>query len=218
MDIVKFWTICSANSIILDKSQIENFERYHKELIYWNEKVNLISRSDIENIFERHFLHSLSILKYENIKKKARCLDFGTGAGFPGLPLKIAKPDIYMTLVDSIKKKIKITEIFAKHTGLKNIDVICSRVEDLKNDKNINHKFDYIFARAVSRLDNLIAWSKELLKPDGKMMFLKGGNLEEEINNSYQKFPNIKIEEIQIDIFGAEWFKNEEKKILVVRF
>jgi len=217
MDIIKFWTICSANSIILDKEQIENFERYYRELIYWNEKVNLISRSDIENIFERHFLHSLSILKYENLKNKARCLDFGTGGGFPGLPLKIARPDIYITLVDSIRKKIKITEIFSKHTGLKNIDLICSRVEDLKVDKNFIHKFDYIFARAVSRLDNLISWSKELLKPDGKMMFLKGGNLEEEINICYQKFTNIKIEEIQIDLFGSEWFKKEEKKIVVVR-
>jgi len=218
MDIFKFWTICSANSIVLDKTQIENFERYHKELIHWNEKVNLISRSDIENIFERHFLHSLSILKYENMKKKACCLDFGTGAGFPGLPLKIARPYIHMTLVDSIKKKIKITEIFAKHTGLKNINVICSRVEDLNNDKNYTNKFDYIFARAVSRLDNLIAWSKELLKPDGKMIFLKGGNLEEEIKTSHQKFPKIKIEEIQIDLFGVEWFKKEEKKIVVVTF
>ncbi len=218
MDLVKFWTICSANSIVLSEEQIKQFERLEGELRYWNEKVNLISRKDEDNIFERHFLHSLSILKYIDIKNKANCLDFGTGGGFPGIPLKIARPDLSFLLVDSIKKKVKITDMLAKHTGLRNIKAISERIEDIASDKKNKEKYDYIFARAVGKLDILIAWAHNLIKPNGKFIFLKGGDLEQEIQQTQTKYTSIKINVININMFGADFFEKEEKKIIVCEF
>ncbi|MGB9912782.1 MAG: 16S rRNA (guanine(527)-N(7))-methyltransferase RsmG, partial [Candidatus Kapaibacteriota bacterium] len=119
MELTEFWTILSANGIILEVEQLKQIERFVKELTYWNDKINLISRKDIDNILENHILHSLSILKYVEIPQKANTLDVGTGGGLPGIPLKIARPDINMILIDSIAKKIKITDMLAKHTGLR---------------------------------------------------------------------------------------------------
>ena len=218
MDLVKFWTVCSSNSIILENNQIQQFERFENELRYWNEKVNLISRKDEENIFERHILHSLAILKYIDLKPKAKCLDFGTGGGFPGIPLKIARPDLSMLLVDSIKKKGKITEMFAKHTGLKEINFKIARVEELQEEFDKRIEFDYIFARAVGRLEVLVDLSHYLLKKGGKMIFLKGGNLEDEFKKTKERFQYVKIDEINIKLIGADWFEKEEKKIITVSF
>ena len=167
MEYTEFWTILSANNIVLNVGQIEQFKRYEKELLYWNEKINLISRQDEQNVLEKHFLHCLSILKYIEFPKKARCLDIGTGGGFPGLPLKIAEPEIYMTLADSIRKKLKTTEMFAKHTGLRNIECKLGRVEDLARDKKYNQYFDIICSRAVAQTVKLIDWSLPLLKNMG---------------------------------------------------
>ncbi|MGI6369186.1 MAG: 16S rRNA (guanine(527)-N(7))-methyltransferase RsmG [Ignavibacteria bacterium] len=214
MEFTEFWTILSTNNIILDVNQIEQFKRFENELKYWNNKVNLISRKDEDNILERHFIHSLSILKYIDLPKKVRCLDFGTGGGFPGIPLKIAMPDIFMTLCDSIKKKLKIAEIFALHTGLKNFNFECSRVEEL--DKKYYKRFDFIFARAVAKTNLLVEWTLPFLKNNGKFVFLKGGALEEEIAEVQKKHPNLNVEEIQIDMLDCPWFKNEEKKIIII--
>ena len=150
MDIVEFWTICSANGIVLSKEQIRQIERYRDELVYWNEKVNLISRKDVENVLENHILHSLSVLKYVNLPLKSRCLDLGTGGGLPGIPVSIANPEARMLLVDSIGKKIKITDMLAKHTGNKYIKAMNARVEDLANKKEYNSYFDFVFAGEIS--------------------------------------------------------------------
>ena len=216
MEYTEFWTILSVNNIVINVEQIEQFKRYEKELLYWNEKINLISRQDEQNIREKHFLHCLSILKYIDFPKKARCLDIGTGGGFPGLPLKIALPEIYMTLSDSIKKKLKITEMFAKHTGLKNIECKLGRVEDLKNVQKYIQYFDVICSRAVAQTVKLIEWTLPLLKNTGKFIFLKGGNLENEINEAKIKYPQLNFTVIEIDLRGYDYMKNEEKKIIVV--
>ncbi|MCX7879635.1 MAG: 16S rRNA (guanine(527)-N(7))-methyltransferase RsmG [Ignavibacteria bacterium] len=214
----EFWTILSANGIILDEQQLRSIERYEKELSYWNEKVNLISRKDSNNILENHILHSLTILKYVSLPHKARAIDVGTGGGLPGIPLKIARPDVFMTLIDSISKKIKITSFLAKHTGLRNIDAICMRAEDFAKDKNNYAKFDVVFARAVAKIGTVASWVKNLLKSEGKMVFLKGGDLTEEIRSANKLFKNLKFEEHLIDLVGYEKFKKDEKKIVVCYF
>jgi 16S rRNA (guanine527-N7)-methyltransferase len=216
MEYTEFWTILSSNGIVLNVEQIESFKRYERELIYWNEKVNLISRKDTANILERHFLHSLAILKYIDLPQKARCLDIGTGGGFPGLPLKIAHPNIFMILTDSIRKKITTTEIFAKHTGLRNIECKCCRVEELGNNKQYIQHFDIITARAVAPIVELMDWAMILLKPKGKFVFLKGGDMTDEIEFAKKKHPNYTYEQIEIDLLGCSYFKDEAKKILKI--
>jgi len=213
MDITQFWTICSANSIVLSVEQLKNFERYHNELIYWNSKVNLISRKDEDNIFEKHFLHSISILKYIKMPPKARCLDIGTGGGFPGLPLKIANPDIHMTLIDSIKKKVTITKMFADHTGLRNIHVLTMRAEELRHKRDFTAHFDFIFARAVSKLSNLVNWSYDYLKANGLFVFLKGGDLSQELNEMKSQFPIYILKLNQLKFSVAIHFELTRRKL-----
>lgn len=216
MDFTEFWTICSLNGIILDETMSRNIQRFQQELTYWNERVNLISRQDAKNILEKHILHSLVILKYEKISYKARVIDVGCGAGFPGTILKIARPDIYLTLVDSIVKKLKIAKMLANHTSLRNINAIAKRVEDLAKESNYLGKYDYVVSRAVASTDKLVHWSLNLLKQNGKFILLKGGNLEHEIKETKKHFPKLMIKEIPIDLIGFDYFKEEDKKVLVI--
>jgi 16S rRNA (guanine527-N7)-methyltransferase len=215
MELSEFWTLCSANGIVLDMEQLHNMERYQNEVLYWNSKVNLISRQDEAEIFGRHILHSLTILRYVDIKKKAKCLDVGTGGGFPGIPMKLARPDIDMTLLDSIAKKIKITEMFAQHTGLKKIKAVCSRAEEFSQLKENINAYDVVVTRAVARIEKVISWVLDSLKPDGKIVFLKGGDLDDEIEFAKSIYPEMKVELLDIKFHGADWFTKDEKKIVV---
>lgn len=215
MDKLEFWTICSANGIVLDREQMANIERFHDELITWNNRINLISRQDLDNIYERHILHSLTILKYAEIAPKARCLDVGTGGGFPGIPLKIALPELRMLLVDSIAKKLKTAGMFAQHTGLRNFEAKTIRAETLADAKEYRAVFDVVTARAVAPLVQLVSWVELVLKPNAQMLFLKGGNLQEEITEAQKRYPNLRVKEQLLDIGGAPWFKEQEKKLLI---
>lgn len=217
MDLTEFWTICSANGIPLEVEQLHAIERYANEIAYWNEKVNMISRKDIPNILDRHILHSLMICKYADFPQKGWVLDIGTGGGFPGIPLAIARPDLRILLTDSIAKKVKMTEMFASHTGRRDVKARCIRVEDLSREKDMVGKFDRITARAVAPLASLMDWSESLLKKNGQYVFLKGGDLSEEIADAQKKFPKYEYIEIQIDCVGYPYFKEEQKKVIIVK-
>ena len=216
--LVDVWTTLSANGIALSKQQMDDLERYHNELRYWNERVNMISRKDMESIWERHIVHSLCLLKYVSFKTKARVLDVGTGGGLPGIPLKIARPDLRVVLVDSIAKKMKIVRMFAQHTDLKNIGTLTARVEDLANDAHYRRAFDVIVSRAVAPVSKLIEWTRPLLAPGGFFVFLKGGDLSEEIGAAQQLFPDLKVTVKDIELFGLPQFKMDEKKVVVCEY
>jgi 16S rRNA (guanine527-N7)-methyltransferase len=215
MDALEFWTICSANGIMLERDQMDNINRFHDELVIWNKRINMISRQDEENIYERHIMHSLTMLKYAKIPPKARCIDVGTGGGFPGIPLKIALPELHMLLVDSIAKKSKTAGMLAQHTGLRDIEARTVRAEALGDDPKFRAAFDVVTARAVAPLAQLVSWVEHLLKPQAQMLFLKGGDLEEEIAEAMKKFPRLAVKECAIDFGGAPWFKEQGKKLLV---
>ncbi len=214
---LEFWTACSSNGIVLEKAQVDTLERYHDELLYWNQRVNMISRKDESNVWDRHILHSLTILKYIDIKEKARVLDVGTGGGLPGIPLKVARPDIKITMVDSIKKKATMAEMFGSHTGLKDITVFGARTEDLAQQKVYRASFDVVVSRAVARTGLVLSWVTELVKPTTVCAFLKGGDLSEEIAEAEQIHPSWTITEHAIRVFGQPWFEENEKKVVVCR-
>jgi len=218
MDPLEFWTICNANGILLSREQMETLERFHDELLYWNEKVNLISRKDMDNIWIRHFMHSLSIVKANVISPKSRCMDVGCGGGFRGIPVGIARPDIHITLVDSISKKMKLTSMFADHTGQRNYKAVISRMEDLATQKEFRGSFDHILARAVAPISSLIHWTRPLLKHNGSYILLKGGDLSSEIKEAKESFPGLTITELPIKWIGVQWFEEEEKKLLTCSF
>jgi len=147
----------------------------------WNAKINLISRSDIEHLFERHILHSLAIAKFINFKPGTGVMDVGTGGGFPGIPLAIMFPDVNFTLVDSISKKIMVVNDVIQKLGLTNATGICSRAEAVEG------QFDYVVSRATAPLTELYKWSRVKIKtkqinaiPNG-IICLKGGDLSDEL-------------------------------------
>ncbi len=163
--------------------QLQQLEGLYKE---WNEKINVISRKDIDSLYERHVLHSLAIAAICNFDDGAQVVDIGTGGGFPGIPLAIYFPEVEFLLSDSIGKKIKVVQEVASAIGLKNVTAVHSRVEEIKS-----RTFDYAVSRAVAPLGELWKWIKPAIRPGQKsddlpngLICLKGGDLTEEIKAS----------------------------------
>lgn len=193
----------------LNDVQIKQFSKLKKIYGDWNNKINIISRKDIDNIYERHVLHSLVIAKFINFSKGTTVLDLGTGGGFPGIPLSIIFPDVNFILVDSIKKKIVVVDAIVNELRLKNVKSEWSRAE------NLDYKYDFLVTRAVAKMPLLVEWSKTKFNknsnnyiPNG-IIALKGGNVDEELKNIQQK----KIVDIK-DIFDTHYFL--DKKIIYV--
>jgi 16S rRNA (guanine527-N7)-methyltransferase len=180
----------------------------------WNEKINVISRKDIENIELHHILHSLAIVKVQTFKDGAKILDLGTGGGFPGIPLAIMFPKVSFTLVDSTAKKIRVVTEVAAALGLKNVEARHVRVEELRTER-----FDFIVTRAVAQFDQLYRWSQKLIAkkhqhalPNG-ILALKGGNIREEIQAMGKGFYS-EIRPIS-KMFNEPYF--EEKAVVYVQ-
>jgi 16S rRNA (guanine527-N7)-methyltransferase len=168
----------------LTEIQIDQFRRLVPLYLEWNEKINVISRKDLDNLYERHILHSLAIAKVVNFKAGAELLDLGTGGGIPGIPLAILLPEVNFTLVDGTGKKIMVVKEIAAALDLKNIQAFHARAEDLK----MLNTFDFIVTRGVAPLADLWQWSRRLLAkkhqhamPNG-ILALKGGNLKAELS------------------------------------
>jgi len=164
-------------------AQFTQLEGLYKE---WNEKINVISRKDIDALYEKHVLHSLAIAVMCNFDDGAEVIDIGTGGGFPGIPLAIFFPEVNFLLMDSIGKKIKVVQEVIDATGLKNVTAMQGRVEELKG-----RSFDYAVSRAVAPLGDLWRWINPAIRRGQKsdefsngLMCLKGGDLTAEINES----------------------------------
>jgi 16S rRNA (guanine527-N7)-methyltransferase len=189
-------------------THLGKLEALYKE---WNEQINVISRKDIDALYEKHVLHSLSIAAVFDFPAGIEILDLGTGGGFPGIPLAIFFPEVKFHLVDSIAKKIKVVNAVSEGIGLKNITTQHARAEEIKN-----RKFDFVVSRAVAPLKDLWRWSRPLLKIKSSTEFtpglvcLKGGDLAAEIHESGLKPQVFEIEQL----FPEEYFM--EKYILYV--
>ncbi len=161
--------------------QLERLEKLDGLYRDWNSKINVISRKDIDNLYVRHVLHSLSIAAFTSFSKGSRILDLGTGGGFPGIPLAIFYPDVDFYLIDGTKKKIMVVEEISAALGLTNIQARQIRAEEVKE------RYDFVVSRAVAPLDQLVLWSRRLISgtdknaiPNG-LIALKGGAVDKEI-------------------------------------
>jgi len=197
----------------LDSNQKEQFKKLGPFYLDWNQKVNVISRKDIESLYLHHVLHSLSIEKFMPFKEGSTILDLGTGGGFPGIPLAIMNPDAQFLLIDGKAKKIKVVNTLIDHLALTNVQAIHKRSEELKM------KFDFVLARAVTRLDRLLELSLPKVSnkhinilPNG-ILALKGGDLQEEI----EEVENMhEVEKIAISsFFDEDYFA--EKYLLYIQ-
>lgn len=185
------------------KSQFERLENLYK---IWNEQINVISRKDLDSLYEKHVLHSLGIAKIMAFSPYTKVLDIGTGGGFPGIPLSILFPEVQFTLIDSIGKKIKVVEAIKKELQLNNVTAIHSRAENIKN------KYHFIVSRAVTQMPVFLSWldakfEKEEFnpKPNG-ILYLKGGDLSEEMKGLKYELFDLK------NVFEEEFF--ETKKLV----
>ncbi len=194
----------------LSQEQVQQFERLKDLYEEWNQQINVISRKDTENFYERHVLHSLGIAKIIRFQKASEILDVGTGGGFPGIPMAIMFPDVQFTLVDSIGKKIKVVNEVCAALGLKNVTGLHLRAEDVKGN------FDFVISRAVTQMPIFINYVRNKIKKERNnklkngILYLKGGDLKEEMKSVKYRYKEYDLS----SFFKEEFF--ETKKIIHV--
>jgi len=192
----------------LTEEQKEKFSKLESLYFEWNEKINVISRKDMDSLYERHVLHSLGIAKVMSFSAGTKVLDIGTGGGFPGIPLAILYPEVEFTLVDSIGKKIKVVEAISQELGLKNVKTIHGRAEKIKD------KYHFVVSRAVTQMPVFLRWLKGKFEKEqinekyNGVLYLKGGDLAEEL-------VGIRCEIFQLKKFFEEEFFDTKKVVYI---
>jgi 16S rRNA (guanine527-N7)-methyltransferase len=197
----------------LSEKQQQQFEQLGPLYREWNDKINVISRKDIDNLYAHHILHSLGIVNVVKFRTGAKILDLGTGGGLPGIPLAIFYPNVQFTLIDGTRKKIKVVQEIIDALGLENAEAKHIRAEELKD------RFDFVTCRAVASLEKLVPWTQRLLRreerhalPNG-LLTLKGGALKEEIK-ALGKGVYVELFPLS-DFFKDEYY--EEKYVVYVQ-
>jgi len=191
----------------LTAAQSEQFGRLASLYREWNDKINVISRKDVDNLYCNHVLHSLGIAKVMSFRPAASVLDVGTGGGFPGIPLAILFPEAQFHLVDSIGKKITVVNEVSKSLGLKNVTGEKIRAEEIKNKQ-----YDFVVSRAVTRMREFYGWVNKKIKKDSiheldnGILYLKGGDLEEEMNELKKPYSIFSLS----DYFEEEFFETKQ--------
>jgi 16S rRNA (guanine527-N7)-methyltransferase len=194
----------------IQKEQFQQLDSLYHE---WNEKINVISRKDIDALYTKHVLHSLGIAKIQSFEPGTFILDVGTGGGFPGIPLAILFPETRFYLIDVIAKKIKVVQAVADALGLKNVKAEQIRAENVKGD------FDFIVSRAVTNMPDFVSWVKTKIRKQHKhelkngILYLKGGDLTEELKD----FPKATLYDLA-DFFEDEFFETKKVVHLPLKF
>lgn len=197
----------------LTDQQLDRFGRLGALYEDWNSKINVISRKDIEQLYERHILHSMAIAKIIRFKPGTTILDVGTGGGFPGIPLAILFPEASFMLVDSIAKKIKVVNEVAQALGLENVRAEHKRVEE------VNQRFDFVVSRAVTAFPRFVDMARAKVSPQSHndlpngILYLKGGEFEEEVSPFGQQ---VRIYNLQ-DFFEEEFFETKRLIHLILK-
>ena len=228
-------TVFADNGLHISDSTVNLLEKYTSLLTKWNKRLNLISRRDEENITRRHILGSVSFLFKFELRPYSSLIDVGTGGGLPGIPLGILNPQLRITLIDSIQKKINAVTEMLLELALSNIKAVCARAEDLAKKKEFKSAFDYVISRGVASTGDIVRWTKPFLKTNpsdtawapfkphcqmvnpGSIILLKGGDLVEEIREATLKVKPRSINVYPITIRGSESAPDlVDKKIVVV--
>lgn len=177
---------CKELGIILSEKQEQQFMKYYQLLLEWNQRVNLTSITDYEDVINKHFLDSLCLVKIPDVirKEKKKVIDVGTGAGFPGIPLKIIFPEIQLTLLDSLNKRINFLNALVEELELDEVTAIHGRAEELGKNKEYRETFDLCVSRAVAHLSVLSEYCIPLVRVKGDFVPYKSGNIQEELEEA----------------------------------
>lgn len=183
-DLTKLKQGVQALNIDITDEQLEKFDKYISLLIHWNKKMNLTAITEPEEIIVDHFLDSISILGEINMGEYDSIIDVGTGAGFPGLPIKIMEPHLNLVLLDSLKKRTEFLKVVTEELKLSNVEIIHSRAEDLARQENYRENFDLVVSRAVASLNILAEYCVPFAKVGGYFVSYKGPAADEELQES----------------------------------
>ena len=199
--------------IKINDEQIKSFEKYMNLLLEWNEKINLTAITQPEEIKLKHFVDSLTVLKYINDDDKV--IDIGTGAGFPGIPLKIMNKNTKITLLDSLNKRINFLNIVIEKLDLSNIQAIHGRAEEIARNKLYREKYDVAVSRAVANLSTLTEYMLPFVKIGGKCICMKGANVNEELERAQNAIKELGGEIERVDNFYLSDNDNERNIIVI---
>ena len=184
MDRQIFLNYLKESDISMNDETLDRFDTFYELLVEWNKFMNLTAITDYEEVVLKHFIDSIILLKYFDFKKVKNMIDVGTGAGFPGIPLKFSLPELNVTLLDSLNKRIKFLDEVIDRTGMSGINTIHSRAEDGARDKNLRENYDLAVSRAVANLSSLLEYCLPYVKVGGYFIAYKAGNSMEEIQDS----------------------------------
>jgi len=233
-DIVWIRTLAKRNGLDLGEEKLDKLLLFAENILLWNAKINLISRKDEENIWRKHILESLAFVFRRSFVSPSSIIDFGTGGGFPGIPLAICLPQCRFLLIDSTQKKIRAVDEILKVLQLPNVTTDAGRGEDLSSTSAYQGKFDYLLARAVASVKEILKWGSAFMKtyppaatnettsgsqtiPPGSMVLMKGGMLEQEITEARIKCRPGSIQVLPIVIEGGDGTDLFDKKLLIIR-
>ena len=204
---------CEKNNIQISNEEIEKLYIYMKEILEWNEKVNVTAIKDEKEFIVKHFIDSLTIEKY--ITNGEKVLDIGTGEGFPGIPIKITKNKSHVDLVDSVNKKLNVIRDIIPKIKLEDIECIHTRAEDLAKNVKYRESYDVVTSRAVANLTTLVEYMLPFVKVGGKIICMKGPNVEEELAESKKAISILggKIEQIENINIDSDY----ERNIIIIK-
>jgi 16S rRNA (guanine527-N7)-methyltransferase len=226
-------SICRKNQFNLSDEQVDLLQKYVAQLLGWNKKLNLVSRRDAENIWTRHILISIAPLFRFEFRPGSAIIDIGTGGGLPGIPIAILSTHVKMTLVDSIQKKVRAVSEIVSTLKLAGVKTHCGRAEDINHLPKYHRSFDYVIARGVASITQMMEWSVPFLrghslaelngspaKPainPGSILLWKGGDLTSELAQAELKLKPAEISSYPLIIEGIDPSELADKKIVVIR-
>jgi 16S rRNA (guanine527-N7)-methyltransferase len=216
MDAATFRQLAAERGIVLSEEQLAQFEKYYELLVEWNEKMNLTGITEKPQVYEKHFYDSITPAFYYDFSGVKSMIDVGSGAGFPGIPLKICFPSLKLTILDSLNKRLVFLQEVAKQLNLRDITFVHSRAEDAGKDKKLREQFDLATARAVARMNVLSELCIPFVKLGGAFLVMKGANVEEELNEGKKAIKTLggKTEKVETLTLPEE---QSERNIVIIR-
>ena len=232
---VRIRNLCTKNGLVISEAALSQIITYGELLLVWNQKINLISRRDEENIFERHILICISLLFKFRIPGQANIVDIGTGGGLPGIPFAILLPECRMTLLDSIKKKMTAVNEIVKELKLPNADIVTGRAEEIAREPKYRGLYTHVLSRAAASITDIAKWATPLLSkttresdalhasiggrrliPSGTIVLYKGGDLTGELEEARKRNPSRKITVENLVIEGIDPSLAHDKKLVFI--